>query len=149
MTRRTAKEAATVRNEVITMFENGAKASVIASELNLSDAYVYRILTDAGYKTAKRTYDVDAILADYNSDMRVIEVCSKHKISTLKLYQILLDAGIKTGQRRKQNDAVQKAVERYKNEPDTPVWKILQDEGVSQPQLHKELHEQDVPLRRK
>lgn len=150
MPRRNKEDTAKLRDEIIHMKEEGMKPTGISQELEISEVYVRRVLNEAGFVQHRREIDEDAVIADYiGGEIRVLDVCRKHEISTLKLYQILASHDIDTSSRKRAGQlAVELAVSRYENEPDTPVWKILKETGIPQPILHKALHDREIPLRR-
>ena len=151
--------------EIVQMYEAGVSILDIEVEMDVSRNTIYRILK--GEEIPLRSLrnvgrpsildsmseaDIEAFALDYNSDLKVHEIMDKWKIrSTKSFYDLLHLLQIPMRTTSKQHlEAKEKrillAMDMYRK--GYYIWEIEQETGIRQPEIHKELHRRDVPLRR-
>lgn len=149
--------------EIIEMGNTGQmSAGAIAAEVNVSTQTVISVLREYGVPIgpAGRTKLTDRMEPQALEDLLERYTGSEEPIRVLledfglthgQLYNILAQTG--TPRRRYTREKIQgrkdqfmHAVEMYAE--GHPLWKIKEETGVHQPQLHAELHRRGVPLRR-
>ena len=154
-----------VKQEVVDFAAKGVPVSEIADELGVSTSYVYKVLGQSGASgeyggpgIRKTLLDmlgpevVDELVLDYKAGMAIREIVGKYSLAApATIYAILAAVGVETRINSKEMKAgkilqLETAIKMYKD--GTPYWKILQETGISNGVLNKELHARGIRLRR-
>jgi len=151
--RRNREDSRKMREEVITMTEEGAPASVIAEELGISLPYVYTILSTEGIPAIPKPNDrslskrlteeqLQKLVIAYASGDPMANMLDEYNLNYHQMYAILRKQEIPLrkviDERKEARDAaVEAAVMLY--EQGVSLWQIRSETGVSQPALMKAL----------
>jgi lambda repressor-like predicted transcriptional regulator len=162
MKRRSKQQVEALAIEAANMYASDMPPSAIASELDISIPYLYKLLGEQGVELNGGTREsvVDSLPDEVKEE--IIRVYQTREIS---LSAMLAEYGLSYNQMytllRKENVEIRKfiadteesrqkrmdlAVQMYLD--GAKLWLIEDETGIHQPQLHAELHKRGVELRR-
>lgn len=148
----------TTQQDILDMAEAGMNINNIADEVGVSRNYVYTLLRDKGVGLVQEKLidqlsaeEIDQFIEEYNSDVPLVEIRRRHGWAPNQLYALVAQTGLTPRKYKPERIEAKKqqmdhAIQMYIG--GAPVWKIVEETGVHQPQLHQELHRRKIPLRR-
>jgi transposase-like protein len=162
--KRTPEEIAELQEEATEMVKGGLSVAESASELGISETYLYQLLNRAGVKlpgwTGQRVTVLDLIADEVKEElvkvwlakeMPVSVLLSRYGISYNTLYRILREQGVDVQAEVQVAEdmraaRMEQAIQMYLD--GAKLWQIKAETGIHQPVLHAELHERGIELRR-
>lgn len=135
------------REEAIFAVLQGVPIPVMAKELGVTEATIYRWMKEGGHSKQIRDMRNREVIDDYvSSDLRIEEILDKHDIGNATLYKIIHDNNVPMRKPTRDEDRDAKVIEMYK--AGVTVAGIVKAMSMSYNTLYDILEDHDIRTRR-